>query len=153
MGYRMRTVALVGLVGLTGLAGCAGQPGVVPLSTLESPSHMVAQRRLPMDFVAVQKALFLHQKVCNVTFTFQVSPDSSSYAQVTYRPTPDAGWDRTLLINLVLYKNLTTGATAYSYYSGQGEMIDRMFAAILHPEACEGASSYPPITNSLFLGD
>ena len=153
MKYGMRVIALAGLAGLMGLAGCAGQPGVVPLSTLESPSYLVTKRRLPMDFVAIQKALFQHQTACNETFTFQGSPDSFSYARVTYRPTPDAGWDRTLLIDLVLYQDRSTRASAYSYYSGQGEMVDRMFAAMLHPEVCEGASSYPPVTDSLLLDD
>lgn len=83
MKYGMRVIALAGLAGLMGLAGCAGQPGVVPLSTLESPSYLVTKRRLPMDFVAIQKALFQHQTACNETFTFQGSPDSFSYARVT----------------------------------------------------------------------
>ncbi|MBV6274430.1 hypothetical protein KVP09_16170 [Alcaligenaceae bacterium CGII-47] len=151
MKHGVKTFGLAGLVGLMGLAGCAGQPGVVPLSTLESPTYLVAQRRLPMDFPAIQQALFKHQAACNETFTFQGNPNSFSYAQVTYRPTPDAGWDRTILINLVFYQNRSTRASAYSYYSGQGEMVDRIFAAILHPEVCEGASSYPEITDSLLM--
>lgn len=151
MKHGVRTFALTGLVGLVGLGGCAGQPGVVPLSTLESPTYLVAKRRLPMDFAAIQRALFQHQEACNETFTFQGSPESFSYAQVTYRPTPDAGWDRTLLIDLVLYQDRSTRASAYSYYTGQDEMVNRMFAAMLHPEVCEGASSYPPVTDSLLL--
>lgn len=139
----------MGLAGLMGLAGCAGQPGIVPLSTLESPAYLVAQRRLPMDFVAIQKALVRHQAECKQTYTFRADPDSFSYARVTYPLEPGAGWDRTLLIDLVLLQNRTTRASAYSYYADQGARVEQIFAAILHPEVCEGASSYPPVTDSL----
>ncbi|MDN5843400.1 MAG: hypothetical protein L0H54_08150 [Alcaligenaceae bacterium] len=144
----MRYAVIFGV--LVVLAGCAGQPGVVPLSTLETPGHMVTMRRLPMNFPAIQQALFKHEAACGQTYTFQAAPNSLNQGRVIYRPTPDAGWDTTLLIDLLLYQNLTVRARAYSYYSGQEDAINRMFAAMLHPEVCSGASSYPPVTKGFF---
>lgn len=145
---RMKYAVICGVLAV--LVGCAGQPGVISLSTLETPAHVVAERRLPMNFAAIQQALFKHEAVCGQTYTFQAAPNSLSQARVIYRPTPDAGWDTSLLIDLLLYQNLTVRARAYSYYSGRNDAIDRMLAAMLHPEVCSGASSYPPVTEGLF---
>src|SRR3546814_2693358 len=57
---QMKYAVICGVLAV--LAGCAGQPGVVPLSVLETPGHLVAERRLPMDFAAIQQALFKHER-------------------------------------------------------------------------------------------
>lgn len=144
----MKYAVMCGVLAM--LAGCAGQPGVIPLSVLETPGRLVTERHLSMDFAAIQQALFKHEAACGQTYTFQAAPNSLSAGRVTYRPTPDAGWDTTLLIDLLLYENRTVRARAYSYYSGQEDAVNRMFAAMLHPEVCSGANSYPPVTKGLF---
>ncbi|MER1966963.1 hypothetical protein [Castellaniella sp. GW247-6E4] len=128
---------LIASILMAGLAGCATQPGALTLRELETPQHLVTERRrLPVDFAAVQQALFKHQALCGETFVFEMEPDASSYGRVVYRPTPGAGWEQSVVISLVLLHNRSVNAKAYSYYAGQLDIVYRMFSAMMKPEVC-----------------
>ncbi|HUH40976.1 MAG TPA: hypothetical protein VL024_08920 [Castellaniella sp.] len=129
--------ALLASLVLALLAACAAQPHALTLIDLETDQYLVTERRrLPVDFAEVQQALFKHEALCGQTFVFEMAPNSSAYGRVVYRPTPDAGWDRSVVISLVLLHNRSVNAKAYSYYSGQLETIYQMFSAMMKPEVC-----------------
>lgn len=121
---------------LATVAACAA-PGGLTLYQLETPQYMVTERRrLPVDFAQVQQALFKHQDLCGETYVFEMEPRSSAYGRVVYRPTPDAGWDDSVVISLVLLHNRSVNAKAYSYRAGQMERVHRMFSAMMKPKVC-----------------
>lgn len=129
--------ALLASFVLVVLTACATQPGSLTLIELETPQYMVTQRnRLPVDFAQIQQALFKHEALCGQTFVFEMAPNASAYGRVVYRPTPDAGWDRSVVISLVLLHNRSVNAKAYSYYSGQLDTVYQMFSAMMKPEVC-----------------
>lgn len=131
----MRT--LIASILMLGLAACATQPRELTLNELETPEYLVTERRrLPVDFAQIQQALFKHRDLCGETFVFEMVPNASSYGHVVYRPTPDAGWDRSVVISLVLLHNRSVNAKAYSYYAGQMDTVYRMFSAMMKPEVC-----------------
>ena len=129
--------ALIAPILLAILAGCAARPEALTLAELETPRYMVTERRrLPADFAQIQQALFKHQALCGETFVFEMEPNASAYGRVVYRPTPDAGWDRSVVISLVLLHNRSVNAKAYSYYAGRLDTVYRMFSAMMKPEVC-----------------
>ncbi|WP_269497439.1 hypothetical protein [Castellaniella sp. S9] len=129
--------ALIASILIAGLAACAAQPRGLTINELETPEHLVTERRrLPVDFAQVQQALFKHEALCGETFVFEMVPDTSAYGRVVYRPTPDAGWDRSVVISLVLLHNRSVNAKAYSYYAGSLDTVYRMFSAMMKPEVC-----------------
>lgn len=131
----MRT--LIASILMLGLAACATQPAGLTLIELETPRYLVTERRrLPVDFAQIQQALFKHRDLCGQTYVFEMAPNSSAYGRVVYRPTPDAGWDRSVVISLVLLHNRTVNAKAYSYYAGHMDTVHRMFSAMMKPEVC-----------------
>ena len=126
------------LAALTLLAGCAA-PGAAGLSVdqLETDRYQVTERRrLPIDFPHVQQNLFQHARVCGDTYTFEMVPGETSFGRVVYRPTPDAGWDHSVVLGLTLLHNRMINVKAYSYYAGQMDRVHRMLTAMMKPDAC-----------------
>jgi len=129
---------LFALASLAVLAGCAA-PGTAGLSVdqLETERYQLTERRrLPIDFPQVQQNLFRHAKVCGETYTFEMVPRESAFGRVVYRPTPDAGWDHSVVLGLTLLHNRTINVKAYSYYPGQMDRVHRMLTAMMKPDAC-----------------
>ncbi|OWT56272.1 hypothetical protein CEY11_19860 [Candidimonas nitroreducens] len=122
------------------LAGCAARgPVGLRLNDLLSSDYARMQRKIPYDtFAQIQMALFRHQRLCGGDVTFTADPTHSSYALVTEKDFPGAGWDHTLTIQLVLLLDHPIQATAYSYYAGTERRFDRMFDAIIKPDVCDG---------------
>jgi hypothetical protein len=128
--YAMASLAVV-------LCSCAGQPTGLTVDQLETAPYQVTERRrLPIDFPAVQQNLFRHAAVCHQTYTFEMVPRQSSFARVVYRPVPGAGWDRSVVLDLVLLANRTINVKAYSYRPGQLDRVRKMLTAMMKPDAC-----------------
>lgn len=141
----MRQMALRLLAGVLAgvLAGCASSPRGLTLNELETPRYQLTERRrLPIDFPKIQQNLFRHAKVCGVTYTFEMEPRASAFGRVVYRPEPDAGWDRSVVLSLVLLHNRTVNVKAYSYYAGEMDRAHQMLTAMMKPESCEPDSSW-----------
>lgn len=137
----MKTIYL--LASLAVLSACASQPRGLTVNELETSSYQVTERRrLPIDFPAVQQNLFRHAAACGQTYTFEMVPNESSFGRVVYRPTPDAGWDRSVVLSLTLLHNRTINVKAYSYYSGQMDRVHEMLTAMMKPELCQADSSW-----------
>ncbi|WP_323017117.1 hypothetical protein [Castellaniella sp.] len=137
----MKTIYL--LASLAVLSACASQPRGLTVNELETSSYQVTERRrLPIDFPAVQQNLFRHAAACGQTYTFEMVPNESSFGRVVYRPTPDAGWDRSIVLSLTLLHNRTINVKAYSYYSGQMDRVHEMLTAMMKPELCQADSSW-----------
>ena len=150
----MRTVlkTLLSLASFAALAGCAA-PGTTGLTAdeLETDRYLVTERRrLPIDFPGVQQNLFRHEAVCGQRYTFEMLPGESTFGRVVYRPTPDAGWEDSVVIGLTLLHNRTINVKAYSYYSGQLDRVREMLTAMMKPEACGIDNSWE---NKLMGGD
>ncbi|HEX7385657.1 MAG TPA: hypothetical protein VF285_00065 [Castellaniella sp.] len=129
--------ALYALASLAALCSCANQPQGLTLNQLETSQYEVTERsRLPVDFAAVQQNLFRHAAVCHQTYVFQMEPRESSYADVVYRPQPGDGWDKSVVLHLVLLQNRTVDVKAYSYRPGQMERVHKMLTAIMKPDSC-----------------
>lgn len=129
------------------LAGCAasGPPAGMRLHDLRSSDYFRMQRDIPYDsFAKVQMALFRHQAACGGDITFTADPQHASYGMVTEKDFPGAGWDHTLLIDLVLLQDRPIRAKAYSYYAGTEVGFRRMFDAIVKPGVCEGKQPGKP---------
>ena len=136
--------ASAALASLMVMAGCAA-PGTTGLTAdqLETERYLVTERRrLPIDFPGVQQNLFKHAALCGQTYTFEMLPGESTFGRVVYRPTPDAGWDRSVVLHLTLLHNRTINVKAYSYYAGQLDRIREMFTAMMKPEVCGIDSSW-----------
>ncbi|MGB6241990.1 MAG: hypothetical protein WBF69_05860 [Castellaniella sp.] len=139
------------LATLAVLSGCASQPQGLSINELETPRNQVTERRrLPIDFPGVQQNLFRHAAVCGQTYTFEMVPGQTSFGRVVYRPTPDAGWDRSVVLSLTLLHNRTINVTAYSYHAGQMERVHEMLTAMMKPELCQADSSWE---NKMNLGE
>lgn len=142
---------LCALASLSVLAACAGQPQGLTINQLETPTHQLTERRrLPIDFAGVQQNLFRHAKLCGDTYTFEMVPRESAYGRVVYRPTPDAGWDRSVVLSLTLLHNRTINVKAYSYYAGEMDRVHQMLTAMMKPELCHADSSWE---NKLDVGE
>ena len=128
------------------LAGCAARgPEGLHLNDLLTSDYFRLQRNIPYDtFAPVQMALFKHQRACGGDITFTADPNHASYAIVTEKDFPGAGWDHTLVIRLVLLQDRPVKAAAYSYYAGTERRIDRMFDAIIKPGVCEDKPAAAP---------
>jgi len=128
------------------LAGCAARgPEGMRLIDLHTDDYLRMQRNIPLDsFAKVQMALFKHQSACGGDITFTADPNHASYAMVTEKDFPGAGWGHTLLIELVLLQDRPIKATAYSYYAGTEARIARMFDAITKPGVCEDRPAVKP---------
>lgn len=137
----MKTV--YALASLAVLSACAGQPHGLTVNELETPRYQITERRrLPIDFPGVQQNLFRHAAACGQTYTFEMVPNESSFGRVVYRPTPDAGWDRSVVLSLVLLHNRTINVKAYSYYPGQMTRVHEMLTAMMKPQTCGADSSW-----------
>jgi len=123
-------------IAVAALAGCTTAPRQIRLMDLRTDIHVRDQRRLPLDFPKIQMALFKHQKACGSAPVFAVDPNDPSYATITLKTRPDAGWDRTILVDLTLLSNFTVRTTTYSYYPGVDKQIGQIFNAITHPAVC-----------------
>ncbi|MFV0282460.1 MAG: hypothetical protein ACK5JE_01540 [Castellaniella sp.] len=138
------------LASLAVLAGCATPEGLT-LNQLETDRYQVTERRrLPIDLAGVQRNLFQHEKVCHETYTFEMVPGESAFGRVVYRPTPEAGWDRSVVLSLTLLHNRTINVSAYSYYAGQMDRVHQMLTAMMKPDACTANTSWE---NKLDVGD
>lgn len=134
---------ILALASLAVLCSCASQPRGVTLDELETARYQVTERRrLPVDFAAIQQNLFRHAALCGQTYAFEMVPGESAFGRVVYRPTPDAGWDRSVVLALVLLQNRSVNVKAYSYRAGQMERVHAMLAAMLKPESCKPDSSW-----------
>src|SRR3546814_72882 len=118
------------------LAGCTGTPREVRLTDLRTTINQRDERRLPLDFAKIQMALFKHEKACGSSPVFAVNPGHPSYATITLKAYPGAGWGDTVLVDLTLLANLTVKAEAYTYRPGQEALINQVFNAISHPGTC-----------------
>ncbi len=144
----MKTV--FALASLAVLAACASTPGLT-VNQLETDRYQVTERRrLPIDFPQVQKNLFQHAAACGQTYTFEMVPNESAFARVVYRPTPDAGWDRSVVLSLTLLHNRSINVKAYSYRAGQMDQVHEMLTAMMKPDACAANTSWE---NKLDVGD
>lgn len=145
----MKTIYL--LASLAVLSACASQPPGLTLNELETSRYQLTERRrLPIDFAGVQQNLFRHAAVCGTTYTFEMAPNTSTFGRVVYRPTPDAGWDRSVVLDLTLLHNRSINVKAYSYYAGQMERVHEMLTAMMKPELCQADSSWE---NKMDVGD
>lgn len=129
------------------LAGCATKgPQGLSLNDLRTSDYVRTERHIPYKtFAEVQMALFKHQRACGGDITFTADPSHASYAIVSEKDFPGAGWDHTLVIQLVLLLDHPMQATAYSYYAGTGQRFDRMFSAIIKPGVCgDKPAAKPP---------
>lgn len=129
------------------LAGCATKgPEGMRLNDLRTSDYLRMERHVPYKtFAEVQMALFKHQRACGGDITFTADPDRASYAIVTEKDFPGAGWDHTLVIQLVLLLDHPMQASAYSYYAGTERRFDRMFSAIIKPGVCgDKPAAKPP---------
>lgn len=131
------------LASLALLSACASTPPGLTLHDLETDRYLVTERRrLPIDFAQVQQNLFRHAEKCHVTYTFEMVPNQSSYGRVVYRPTPDADWEHSIVLSLVLLHNRSINVKAYSYYAGQMDRVHEMMTAMMKPEACKADNSW-----------
>lgn len=142
------------------LAGCASPQRNVGLYQLETAPYMREERKLPMDFVQIQRAVFKQQAQCGALLDFKVDEMHPSYARVTLPMVEGAQpgeWDKYMVLGLTLLQQQAakilgvtlresdepaTRAQLYSYYAPSREQIRAMFNAILHPELCPGET--PP---------
>ncbi|CDM24909.1 hypothetical protein [Castellaniella defragrans] len=125
------------------LAGCAAQPAGLGLDQLETERYLLTERRrLPIDFAGVQRNLFRHARTCGETYTFEMVPGESAFGRVVYRPTPDAGWDRSIVLSLTLLHNRSINVQAYSYHAGQMDRVHRMMTAMMKPDSCQADTSW-----------
>ncbi|MDY0310076.1 MAG: hypothetical protein RBR29_09875 [Castellaniella sp.] len=133
---------LFALASLTVLAACAAPTGL-SIDQLETDRYQVTERRrLPIDFPQVQQNLFRHAAVCHETYTFEMVPGESAFGRVIYRPEPDAGWDRSVVLSLTRLHNRTINVKAYSYRAGQMDRVQRMFTAMMKPDSCTANTSW-----------
>ncbi len=139
--HTMKTIYVLSSLAL--LSACASQPTGLTLNELETARYQVTERRrLPIDFPGVQQNLFRHAAACGQTYTFEMVPNESAFGRVVYRPAPDAGWDRSVVLGLTLLHNRTINVKAYSYYSGQMDRVHEMLTAMMKPELCHADSSW-----------
>ncbi|GAA0223992.1 hypothetical protein GCM10009125_11300 [Castellaniella daejeonensis] len=130
------------LASLAVLAACAAPTGLT-IEQLENDRYQVTERRrLPIDFAGVQRNLFRHAAVCHETYTFEMVPGESAFGRVVYRPTPDAGWDSSVVLDLTLLHNRSINVRAYSYRAGQMDRVHKMMTAMLQPDSCEASSKW-----------
>ncbi|CAM5194733.1 Lipoprotein OS=Castellaniella defragrans OX=75697 GN=HNR28_003119 PE=4 SV=1 [Castellaniella defragrans] len=120
----------------------ASLPGSRSTSSKTARYQVTERRRLPIDFPAVQQNLFHHAAVCGQTYTFEMVPNQSSFARVVYRPTPSAGWDQSVVLDLVLLQNRSINVKAYSYRPGQLDRVYSMLSAMMKPDSCSTSRSW-----------
>ena len=138
------------------LAGCASTDGGVGLYQLETRQYLREERKLPMDFVQIQRAVFKQQAECGSLLDFKVDQMHPSYARITLPMLEGAQpgeWDKFMVMGLTLLQQQAskilgvtlresddpaTRAQLYSYYSPSREQIREVFNAIIHPELCPG---------------
>lgn len=133
------------------LSACASQPQGLGINQLETDAYLVTERRrLPIDFPSVQQNLFKHASACGEAYTFEMVPRETSFGRVIYRPTADADWAHSVVLNLTLLHDRSINVKAYSYYSGQMDRVHAMLSAMMKPDACEADSSWE---NRLDVGD
>lgn len=143
--------ALFAAAALIMLSACASRPETLTINELETSRYeLTERRRLPIDFAHIQQNLFKHEAVCGQRYTFEMVPNEAAFGRVVYRPTPDAGWDRSVVLSLVLLHNRTVNVKAYSYYAGQLDRALKMLTAMMKPEVCGADSSWE---NKLDVGD
>lgn len=135
--------SVIAVLAVSVLAACASQPAGLSINELETGRYQLTERRrLPIDFAGVQKNLFRHVELCGESYHFEMVPNESSFARVLWRPDGNAGWDRTVLLSLVLLHNRTINVKAYSYYAGQLERARKMMTAMMKPDSCEVDTSW-----------
>ena len=142
------------------LAGCAATNHGIGLYQLETSPYLREDRKLPMDFVQIQRAVFKQQARCGSTLQFKVDEQHTSYALVTQPLGEGVGpddWDKQLVLGLTLLQNSpskilgvtlregdepSTRARLYSYYAPDKEQVRAIYNALLHPDLCPGET--PP---------
>jgi hypothetical protein len=118
------------------LAGCASSPREKGINDIRQPEYLRSEVRLPLDFAKIQMALFKHEKACGSSPVFAANQEDASEATITQKLNNTAGWDKTILVDLVLMGDLTVRTKAYSYYPGTDKQISQIFNAITHPQVC-----------------
>ena len=157
----MNKVAL-SLVTALLLAGCAGPNQRVGLYQIETSQYLRDERKLSMDFVQIQRAIFKQQARCGSTLDFKVDAMHPSYARVTQPIVEGAQpgeWDKHMILGLTLLQQSSTGilgvslrdsddpasrAQLYSYYPPSKDQVRGMYNAILHPDLCPGETPPEP---------
>lgn len=152
--------AVLSLLTASLLAGCASSDGGMGLYQLETAQYKREERKLPMDFVQIQRAVFKQQAQCGSSLEFKVDEMHPSYARITQPMFEDAQpgeWDKFMVLGLTLLQQQAakilgvtlresddpaTRAQLYSYYTPSRDQIRAVFNAILHPELCPGET--PP---------
>lgn len=142
------------------LAGCASSQSGMGLYQIETAQYLRDERKLPMDFVQIQRAIFKQQARCGSTLDFKVDERHPSYARVTQPLIEGAQpgeWDKYMILGLTLLQQSSakilgitlresddpaTRAQLYSYYTPSRDQVRAIFDAILNPELCPGET--PP---------
>lgn len=155
----MKKVAL-SIVAAALLAGCAGSERGFSLYQLETAQYLREDRKLPLDFVQIQRAVFKQQARCGLALDFKVDEMHPSYARVTLPLAEGAQadeWDKVMVLGLTLLQQSSakllgvtlrdsddpaTRARLYSYYTPSRDQVRGIYNAILHPELCPGET--PP---------
>lgn len=144
------------------LAGCAGPEQGMGLYQLETAQYMREERKLPMDFVQIQRAVFKQQARCGLELDFKVDDRHPSYARVTL-PMVDGAqpgeWENLMVMGLTLLQQSSakvlgvtlresdepaTRARLYSYYSPSRDQVQGIYNALLHPDLCPGETPPEP---------
>lgn len=142
------------------LAGCASTESGVGLYQIETTQYMHEERKLPMDFVQIQRAVFKQQARCGSTLDFKVDEMHPSYARVTQpfiEGAQPGEWDKYMILGLTLLQQSSakilgvtlresdepaTRARLYSYYTPSRDQVRAIYNAILQPDLCPGET--PP---------
>lgn len=127
---------ILALAGLAVLAGCAKQNAELREQDLRRSSFFKTERRINMDFVSIQRALFKHQAECGKAAVFKMEPGQASYGTLRYELKPGAGWDNSILIDLTLMQKGWVDAKVYSYRADVKKEIKEIFTFIRAPGVC-----------------
>lgn len=152
--------AALSILAAMSLAGCASPDRGIGLYQLETAQYLHDDRKLGMDFVQIQRAVFKQQARCGSALDFKVDEMHPSYARVTLPMVEGAQpgeWDKFMVLGLTLLQQSAakvlgvtlresddpaTRARLYSYYPPSKEQVRGLYAAILKPDLCPGET--PP---------
>ncbi|EJC62468.1 MULTISPECIES: hypothetical protein [Alcaligenes] len=127
---------ILALAGLAVLAGCAKQNAELREQDLRRSSYFKTERRINMDFVAIQRALFKHQAECGKAAVFKMDERQASYGTLRYELEPGAGWEKSILVDLTLMQKGWVDAKVYSYSGNVKKEINEIFTSLRAPGVC-----------------
>ncbi|MCB5364831.1 hypothetical protein H0484_13870 [Pusillimonas sp. CC-YST705] len=134
-----RWMGVLACLATVGCASTGAGSGSIGLSQLERETYQRESRRLPMDFVKIQRAVFRHQALCGGDVKFAVDGSNATYARITKAYKPGAeNLSATLVLGLQMMQDLTTKADLFSYYTPSKAQINSIYNVILRPDLCPG---------------